>query len=1488
MYLPDGERSVTLRIVGDRGANAVIVRADDEEYTQILALANALQQEADDQGLSVRVVRLESAPATRVAQSIREAFAAKASQERVPFSIEVDPIGNALVVASTGPFFEEVERTVRDMDRLSPASGQGIFLIELENIPAEIAERTVRRIGLDRPADDAASRLVVEPIKLSRVEGRNALLVVANPADRETVVGLLKAIDADPKVADAEVRVVPLKNARAAAVMSLIDQIIDPAGGGPDGNRIATAVKEQIRRLAIKGADGKPIELDIATPIRVTADQAGNSLIISSSPSNAIALEEVAKIFDRLPETDALTVQMFPLDNISAERFVDIVERIFDQGRELASLNGIDVPAVPRGVLGPALLEEVVLEVDERTNTVIAAGKESGVAFVEVMTARLDAEIGTGWVEPKVMPLEYADADELANLIDEVIVQGQSDDPGASPLQRQVARLRSIRSGVGRAIESEVFVPLSRLVVRADQQLNALVVVASPPNLALIEDLVGMLDIEAAAPGALVRTYAVDHGSAERISALAREIFEAQAAARGGGRRDEDRLEAIPDPRTNSIVVSTSARNFPLFEKLLSQLDTPLEPDFREVRIIDLENAAASRLAPLVQKLVDARFERLRRVQPETAELEKALVLADDLANALVIAAGEETFQVIESLVLDLDVDQTGRLADIRVVPVGRGGLERIADAIDKVMDRRYAGVPADVSRRDRPLVIPDPRSSSLLVAANPEDRRSIEDLVERLEETPMNPAVEIEVLTLDSGSARDLAPRLESLMRERTQSLGEAGQPTDRVSIEPLEGSNALVVAASRENQIVVRDLVDLLVEAEQDRIGDQSFEIVSVVNNRASELVELVEDIYADSENRRRGNDAVQVTADDRLNALLVSGTPGDIVAVRNLVSRLDSERPGSIVEVRAIPLSSANAQEMVGLIETVLNGGGGPRSRAGRVGTVLRYLQEMEGGDPESMEVEVSTAIRESIGLTPDVRTNTIMVTAPGESMALIERMIRDLDSSSTGSKKIEVFKLQNADADAMAEILTDLFQLRQQGSLYVLKPREEGVTEVSLETDALPAGGSEEAFGTDLTLVPDERQALSITVDSRTNSLIVSGTPKYLELVEEVVLELDAQSANERETLVYNLRNAQASEVARVVSEFVSEDQRKLVETLSSDQLPSAARLLEREVTIVGDAKSNSVLVNASPRYMEQVETIIRELDIDPPQVLIQVMLAEITLENDDDYGVTLNEKVGTIPLSTSVQLSNSGNFFSQPFSGTFSVGFSDLSLVLSAMSAQGRLQNIANPSITVANNEDGRIQIGQEVRLPDAVLTSEFGSQSSSVVAQDLGVILEVRPTINPDGFVRMQVRPVLSRLSEQTTDISETFKSPIIQKREAKTTVTVKDGETIVLAGLIEDFAERRNMKVPLLGDIPLLGGLFRSEKESRIRRELLIVLTPHVVTSNDSNDLIDRTRDLIDDLPLAPQVVEQMQSGSLKATGGGFGPAFEPITDDPDATNAD
>lgn len=127
------------------------------------------------------------------------------------------------------------------------------------------------------------------------------------------------------------------------------------------------------------------------------------------------------------------------------------------------------------------------------------------------------------------------------------------------------------------------------------------------------------------------------------------------------------------------------------------------------------------------------------------------------------------------------------------------------------------------------------------------------------------------------------------------------------------------------------------------------------------------------------------------------------------------------------------------------------------------------------------------------------------------------------------------------------------------------------------------------------------------------------------------------------MVFALKNATAEDVARIVTQFVDTDQKKVVQTLGTGQVGSASRLLEREVTIVGDKKTNSVLVTASPRYLETLQTVIRELDVDPPQVLIQVVLAEVTLGNTEELGVEFTRfRVGSVNVAGGFGL-NRGNF-----------------------------------------------------------------------------------------------------------------------------------------------------------------------------------------------------------------------------------------------------
>ncbi|MCI0344985.1 MAG: hypothetical protein L0221_05990, partial [Chloroflexi bacterium] len=319
-----------LRIIADPASNSLIVRADDEEMRQVRALAEALQGQATAQGLSVHVLKLRSAAANRVAEAIRDAYSAKAAQGGSALAIDVDVPGNSLVIACTSSLFAEIRATVDQLDGLTAAAGQGIFIIELQHVSPDAARGVVETIGLDKPPRaDSASRLVSEPIQVAPLAGRNAVIVVANPADRDTIVGLFKAIDSEPPLAEAHMRVIKLRNAQARALGAILNEVLTP-GEQQSATPLARAVQEQVRRLAVhQDSPGSDLRLDLTRPVRVIADEALNALVISSTPANVDALAQIVAMFDQVPVTDAVTVQLFPLTNIAAEQFARIVRDLF-------------------------------------------------------------------------------------------------------------------------------------------------------------------------------------------------------------------------------------------------------------------------------------------------------------------------------------------------------------------------------------------------------------------------------------------------------------------------------------------------------------------------------------------------------------------------------------------------------------------------------------------------------------------------------------------------------------------------------------------------------------------------------------------------------------------------------------------------------------------------------------------------------------------------------------------------------------------------------------------------------------------------------------------------------------------------------------------------------------------------------------------------------------------------------------------------------
>jgi general secretion pathway protein D len=267
---------------------------------------------------------------------------------------------------------------------------------------------------------------------------------------------------------------------------------------------------------------------------------------------------------------------------------------------------------------------------------------------------------------------------------------------------------------------------------------------------------------------------------------------------------------------------------------------------------------------------------------------------------------------------------------------------------------------------------------------------------------------------------------------------------------------------------------------------------------------------------------------------------------------------------------------------------------------------------------------------------------------------------------------------------------------------------------------------------------------------------------------------------------------------------------------------------QDVRIIADKDNNALLILASPADYESIESALRKLDVAVRQVLVEVTIAEVTLTDELTYGLEwyFNKGNGKGLLDTGA-------------SGLTSLipgfSYSWLSLnygaVLNALAKDSRLKIVSSPHITVADNQKAKIQVGDQVPTLSQTQSVEGSAVGiiNSVQYTETGVLLTVTPRVNAGGQVTMEISQEVSNATQTETS---NIDSPTIQKRTASSTVTVKSGETIILAGLIKEQKDNGNQGLPLLSKIPLIGGLFGTQTWKDNRTELIILITPHVLIS--------------------------------------------------------
>jgi type II secretory pathway component GspD/PulD (secretin) len=321
-------------------------------------------------------------------------------------------------------------------------------------------------------------------------------------------------------------------------------------------------------------------------------------------------------------------------------------------------------------------------------------------------------------------------------------------------------------------------------------------------------------------------------------------------------------------------------------------------------------------------------------------------------------------------------------------------------------------------------------------------------------------------------------------------------------------------------------------------------------------------------------------------------------------------------------------------------------------------------------------------------------------------------------------------------------------------------------------------------------------------------------------------------------------------------------------------------IDREVIVVPEVISNSLIVSATPRYYDAVRQIIRDLDYKPPMVLVQVVLASVRLDDAFEFGVELglqdsllfdrgrenpepngigfnfnNPQLGLGNDNTAASNATRellagqalSNFLLGRTSGTLNYGGLVLSaanesvnILVRALQDQGRLQVLARPQVMTLDNEEAFVQIGQRVpRITGSSITPQGGTQST-VVDEPVGLLLRIRPRVNQEDVVVMTVDTERSEVNfnegvpVSVDQFGNQVISPLIETITAQTTLSARSGQTIVFAGLIAKRRRVETRRVPYLSDVPILGHLFRFDQDTTNREELLIFLTPHIVRSDE------------------------------------------------------
>lgn len=492
------------------------------------------------------------------------------------------------------------------------------------------------------------------------------------------------------------------------------------------------------------------------------------------------------------------------------------------------------------------------------------------------------------------------------------------------------------------------------------------------------------------------------------------------------------------------------------------------------------------------------------------------------------------------------------------------------------------------------------------------------------------------------------------------------------------------------------------------------------------------------------------------------------------------VDESNPGSGDEMvtRVVPVRNVSVRELAPLLRQLNDNAGG--------GNVVHY-------DP----------------------SNVLLITGRAAVVNRLVEVVRRVDKA--GDQEVDIVKLKYASAGEMVRLVTNLNK-----------------------------DGNNQGANTSLLLAP------KVVADERTNSVVVSGEPKARARIIQMVHQLDRDLQSQGNTRVFYLKYGKAKDLVEVlkgVSSSIEADKKGGAATTTGG---GGASIGGGKLAISADETTNALVITAQPDVMSELEQVVAKLDIRRAQVLVEAIIVEIADGDGLNLGVQwantngggtqftdTNLPIGSVAIAAKDYKDNGNTDALSKLAGGFNgmaAGFyrGNWAALVTALSTNTKSDILSTPSIVTMDNKEASFNVGQEVPVQSGSQSSTTSDQVfNTIERKTVGTKLVVTPQINEGDSVLLNIEQEVSSVAQKqatgTADLGPTFDT-----RTIKNAVLVKSGETVVLGGLMDEQNQEKVSKVPLLGDIPVLGYLFRSTTNTTSKRNLMVFIRPTILRDSD------------------------------------------------------